>query len=54
MSLEGFLGVLSGVFDLLNMKMNIYGFVFSFWDVIMFVLILTLLFSFVRRTFYDN
>ena len=46
-----FLGQIYGLF---NMKMDIYGFVFSFWDVIMFTLVIGVVFGFVRRMFYEN
>lgn len=52
--MEYFLALMAQVYELLNMKMDIYGFTFSFWDIIMFGLIVTALFGFVRHMFYEN
>lgn len=45
---------LGKIYELLNMKMNIYGFMFSFWDIIMFTLIGGVVIGFVRYLFYEN
>lgn len=46
-----FLGM---IYDLLNMPINVYGFEFSWWGIIMFTLIVGVIFGFVRRMFYEN
>ena len=35
------------IFELFQLEMNIYGFVFSFWDIFMWTLIAYLLISFI-------
>lgn len=45
---------LGSIYELFNMKMDIYGFMISFWDIIMFSLIIGVIFGFVRRMFYEN
>lgn len=46
-----FLGMIYG---LLNTKMDIYGFMVSFWDIIMFTLVLGVLLKFAGYLFYEN
>lgn len=41
--MSDFLSLLAACFDFLNIDMNIYGFTFSFWDVILFSLVSALL-----------
>lgn len=48
------LDFLGQIYELFNIPMNIYGFTFSFWDVMMFSLIVGVIFGFVRHMFYEN
>lgn len=52
--METFFAVMEGVYKLFARKMNVWGFYFSFWDVIIFGLLAALAFGFVRRIFYDS
>lgn len=52
--MENLVSFLGMIYNLFNLKMNVYGFEFSFWDIIMFTLIIGVIFAFIRRMFYDN
>ena len=54
MKVSVFFDVISMCYDALNTPMTIYGFTFSFWDVLMFMLIVGVIFGFVRRVFYEE
>ena len=49
-----FLSVLAKVFEFFQLEMNVYGFVFSFWDVLMFGLIVGVVLKFVGGVFYED
>lgn len=52
--MDAFLRVLGMVYDLFNTQMNIYGFTFSLWDVLMFGLIVGAVLKFVGYVFYED
>lgn len=46
--MEDFLNVMALVFEFLRFPINLYGFTFSFWDVILLVLITGCIISAIR------
>lgn len=52
--MQDLLSFLGKIYELFNMPMNIYGFVFSFWDIIMFTLVFGVLLGFVGYLFNEN
>jgi hypothetical protein len=42
------------IYNMFALEMNVFGFVFSFWDVLMFSLVAGIVFSFIGRVFNDE
>lgn len=45
---------LGNIYNLFNTPMDIYGFIFSFWDVLIFGIVVSVVFGFVRHMFFEN
>ena len=52
--MEVLLGFFKGIYDLFQVEMNVYGFIFSFWDVFMFSLIVSVIFGFLGRVLHED
>lgn len=52
--MEYLLSFLAGVHSLFTIPLNVYGFVFSFWDVFIFSVVGTLIFKFIGGVFNEN
>ncbi len=48
---DDFLTIMSGILDLFKMPINVYGFEFSLWDVIVVSLMACILLRFIVRLF---
>ncbi len=52
--MSDFLAVMRVVYDLFNLPINLYGFEISLWQGLMFGLLVSIVFGFVGRLFYDD
>lgn len=52
--MEFFLQLMSMVYNMFNIPMNVYGFEFSLWQVMMFSIVVALVFGFVGKVFRDD
>ncbi len=52
--MDVFLGFMAKIYELFQIEMNVYGFVFSFWDVFMFTLVAGVLAAFVGGFLREN
>ena len=44
--MRDFIGMMGAIFQFLKIELNIYGFVFSFWQIMLFSIILSIIFKF--------
>lgn len=51
--MDVFFAVMSNVFEFFTMPMTVYGFTFSWWDIILWSLLASVVFSFIGRLFVD-
>ena len=49
-----FVSFMASVYDIFNIPLNVYGFVFSFWDVLVFSMVGGVVFKFIGGVFYEN
>ena len=49
-----FFDILNAAFQLLNIKMNLFGFMISYWDVMIYSAIAILLMVFIGRLIYGK
>lgn len=52
--MEVMIDFLASIYRLFNYEMTVYGFTFSFWDILMFGLVVSIVFAFVRYVFYES
>ena len=52
--MEYFLAVMAMVYDLFNIPLNIYGFEFSLWQILIFGLLISVVFVFVGRMIHGD
>lgn len=51
--MSNFTAYLQQILNFLQIKMNVFGFIFSFWDIMLFVIVSTLIFRFIGEVMYD-